>query len=335
VGRGYVDRKDEIMEQQRTPVTPWTSSGTAIMDVALSSIKKKTLWPVVKLGEPLTYRPWEAIPVNVIVVKSTDLFNSRGGGARPIYYEILAQEGIHKYLGFNGKIILSSIMPDVTVKAVTKEIYADAVNKLGVDGYFTPDGETYLGEKHLGTYEVNRILQETEYLLKTCTKSKPIGLVKGYNSEQMRAHANALKALGICSMVFHAGDFSRGAEKDETKTGVRFGKDIRRIADTLYIYGVGSRKSLNFYSYADGYITQNHYVNAFYRQRLVDGKWRYSGKKADRNDIMQNLKRIHKEVVDLDIAVDAMRKIPRLSRWISDSIPISSISSGLTSIQNR
>ena len=210
MGGDYAGRKDEIMEQQRTPVASWPTSGIVIADAVLSSIKKKTLWPVVKLGEPLTYRPWEVIPVRVVVVKGTDLFDRRGGG-RPIYHEILAQGGIHKYLGFNGEIILSSIMPDIIVKAVTKELYADAVNKLGVDGYFTPDGETYLGEKHLGVYEVNRMLQETEYLLRTCTKSKPIGLVKGHDSEQMCAHANALKALGIGNMIFHAGDFSRGA----------------------------------------------------------------------------------------------------------------------------
>ena len=336
VGCGdYVGRKDENMEQQGTPVASWPSSGTAIADAPLSSIRKKTLWPVVKLGEPLTYRPWEVVPVRVVVVKGTDLFNKSGAGMRSIYYDIQKQGGVHKYLGFDGEVVLSSIMPDATVKGVTKESYAEAINKLGVDGYFTPDGETYLGERHLGAYEINRMMFETEFLLKACRNVKPVGLVKGANLEQMLMHARALKALGVGSMVFHAGDFSRGAEKDETKTGVKFAGAVREIADSLYIYGVGSRKSLKLYESADGYVTQNHYVNAFYRQKLVDGRWRYTGKKAIREDIMLNLKAINAEVEILDRSLGMIRKIPKLSKWFSDGASVSSVSSSLMNNLNQ
>ena len=275
-----------------------TGAGSSPNDRTADSEAKpnKLLFPVIKLGEKMTYAPWEIIPTDSVIIKASDIFQSNGLSWRPIVKDVINAGGIHPYFEFNKNIVLSSVMPDKTLYGITKEEYARAINELGFDGYFTPDGETYLGEWHLSRYEINRMLYETEYLLKACPDKKPFGLVKGCNAKQVKDHAERLNKLGIESMVFHAGDFIRGGKWTEIQLARVFASVIRKEARTFFIYGVGSRKMLLTFSDADGFMTQNHIINALYRQTMENGKWVDSGKKAARVDMMGILRKIYEEV---------------------------------------
>ena len=271
----------------------------------------KLLIPVIKLGERMTYAPWEIVPINSVIIKASDIFQSNGLSWRPIVKDVISAGGIHPYLGFDKNILLSSVMPDKTVYGITKEEYAKVINKLGFDGYFTPDGETYIGEWHLSRYEINRMLYETEYLLRTCPGKKPFGLVKGCNAEQIKNHAEKLNELGIESMVFHAGDFIRGGRWTEAQLAKVFAGVIRKEARTFFVYGVGSRKMLQKFSDADGFMTQNHIINALYRQTMENGKWVDNGKKAERADMMEILRRIYGELcyIENPAGLDGRQKV--------------------------
>lgn len=260
----------------------------------------KSLLPVIKLTEPMTYKPWEFIPLKRVVIRGTDLFGSRGDTMKSIVAEIANSGSIQNWLGFDGEVVLSSIMPDIMLRGISKESYAYIINKLEFDYYFTPDGETYIGEEHLGRYEVGRILKETEFLLDECKGGKPIGLVKGSTEGQIKTDVKALVCLGIKDMVVHVGDFIRRGDEREIAAGMRAAKIARSQARELLIYGVGARQNIDYFGFGDSFITQSHFVNAFYRQKLNNGKWEFMKRKAERADVMNNLKEIYNEVIGLE-----------------------------------
>ncbi len=261
----------------------------------------------------MTHKPWEAAPIPGVIIKGDELFNM-DGTLRPVFYKILAAGGIHKYLEFDGIVIFSPIMPDTKLLHITKEGYAEVVNKLKFDYYITPDRPTYLGQINRSAHQIVKIMELTRYLLSACPDSLPIGLVKGGNIFQIRDHASQFKKLGITVMVLHVGDFFRRGSKNR-RTCVAFAREIGKEADLLFIYGAGSRRSINKFRYADGFVTQSHFVNGLRRQRLVDGSWRQYHKKATIVDIRANLKEIFKLVEQLERDI---RSTPKVTSWITE-----------------
>jgi hypothetical protein len=267
----------------------------------------KALVPVIKLAEPMTYRPWEVIPVDSVVIKAREFFRQDGRATTPIFSRIVDAGGIHEYLGFDGSVILSSIMPDKMIFRITRESYVEVINKIGVDVYFTPDGENYLDRKNVSANEIKRMVEETGFLIDACNNSIPLGLVKGSDEKQIRGHISSLQKLGINSMIFHVSDFlSQGISRD-IALYTKLIKVVREETDQLFVYSIGSRRNLRRFGFADGFITQNHFTNAFHRLQLVDGKWIPLKRKPIRADIMRNLKELYSEVYLLD-AVDTKQK---------------------------
>ena len=95
--------------------------------------------------------------------------------------------------------------------------------------------------------------------------------------------------------------------------GIEFASTIRKRVPWLCIYGIGAMKSLRSYSFADGYITQSHFVNPFYG-RFRDPK-RMNGGRRDilRDDIMNELFHINQDI----LAIDSQSA---LSRWFLSDV---------------
>ena len=276
----------------------------------LSECKYKFLSPVEKLGEPKTYEPWEFSTCAAVTVRLKDILNKSGKSERPIYKEIQKAGGIHAYIGFDGNVILTSIMEDQTIWGFTQERYANIIDTLKPDYYITGDGETYNNEPNLsGSVEIPRMIEEARYLLNNVKHSKPIGLVKGCTAEQIGEHADSLVKLGINDLVFHTGDFlARGSDTEVAKAR-EYTREIRKRAKGLLLYGIGLQ--IPDFFVADGFITQNHYVNALsYGQRLVGMKWAKGEDTNNRETIMGNLKELDKLVIQ--------RQVSHLSNWVRE-----------------
>jgi hypothetical protein len=258
----------------------------------LSECSYKFLSPVEKLGEDKTHAPWEACACPALTVRLMDIINESGKSEKPIFKKIIKKGGIHAFLGFDGNVILSSIMPDKAIYGMTPERHAEIINAIKPNYYFTPDGETYTNEPNLaGAVEIPRMLEESKVLLDKAKKSEPIGLVKGSTLEQIKSHTDSLAKMGIKDFVFHTGDFLAGGSNSEIDKAKTFTKEIRRQARVLLLYGMG----INFKNFwwADGFITQSHYINAFYGQEMTDGRWVNNGNEtANRKTIMANLEKL-------------------------------------------
>lgn len=220
------------------------------------------LIPVVRLRYNATW-PNSNVPLDCITVKAYEFLSEDGKRTNSFLEKILVSGGVNSYIKFKGSVILSSIMSDRKVFGLTADKYISLVEKLKPDYYFTPDAETYLNETALSAFELNRIMKDTEYIKTRCKRSKAIGLVKGCNLKQVQEHSRFLQNLGISTQVFHAGDFLRRSTKKEGEIALGFAKEIRHIAKSLFIYGIGSPRTMRRFSFADGFIMQSHFINPY------------------------------------------------------------------------
>ena len=278
----------------------------------LELCKTRFLAPVIKLGETKTYAPWFESHCLAVTIKAQDIVNSSGRSFKPLFGQIKSAGGIHSYLNFQGNIILSSIMKDKTIRNFTPEMYADLIRTLKPNYYITPDGETYFGEKNLSAYEIKRMIEETYFLLGACTKSKAIGLVKGCNMMQIEWHADKLKSMGISTLAFHAGDFICQGNNRSIHQAAHFAARIRKKASMLIVYGLGASINLGRFSFADGFITQSHFIDAFYGMKILGPRLVPFKEAPTRDIIMQNLRAIEENILKIETQ-------PRLTQWADNN----------------
>lgn len=260
--------------------------------------------PVVKLPEKMTYNPWNWVSCNSCVVKVQDLVSRDGTHTNKTYQEIVDVGGIHNYFGWDGNIILSSIAPDKTVFGLSKELYGEIIGDMKPNSYLTPDGETYLGsnEYYLSSREIERIIDDAEYLIRDSTHATPIGLVKGSNLDQVEYHTLSLQGYGIERYCFHAADYLYHGSSNTVNTAIRFQSAIRSRVPHLTTYGVGSNKTMRAFSQSDVFITQTHFTRAFYGESLVNGRWSKipASEHISQELIMNNLSELAKIARDLN-----------------------------------
>lgn len=283
------------------------------------------LIPVVMIGRDATYEPWVETSCPAIVVRAQDLLVKNGQNTNAIFEQIKSAGGIHRFLGFDGNIILSSIMRDQTILGFSSQTYAAMIHALKPTYYFTSDGETYLegtyctpdrktyyyGGKRLSESEINRVVEYTKYLLKECPESKPIGLIKGCNLDQIETHSEQLLKLDISHFVFHAGDFICRGTRKAIHLATTFAKKMRKLVPWFIIYGSGANSNFSRFGFADGFVTQSHFVNALsYSQKMIAGKWTYVKGSSNRETVMYNLCALEKNLALLSCQVG-------LTPWLS------------------
>lgn len=199
----------------------------------------------------------------VLLVRAQDLICKKSLKFNDVFHRIKSNGGIHSFLNnYQGIVILSFVMQDRLIKGMDILSYAKLVNTLAPDMYLTPDGETYFGEPSFSILELRRIASLTKKLINLCPYSTPMGQVKGANLQQAQAHFNFLKSLGMNYFTFHSGDFFRCRDKMAISEAKNICTMIKNQGGHLLLYGFGSQKKLEEYSFVDGYITFSHVITA-------------------------------------------------------------------------
>ncbi len=280
------DEGYDLPNAKKRLIDAWEETGK----ISLGKCSVKTLFPVVKLTDLKTYPPWEGCHFPGLVVKLEHLISEDGKRTSTLYDRILKMGGLHNFLKYPGIIILSSIMPDRAIAGLSLQQHAEIINSLGPDYHITPDGETYLNERHLSAYEIDRMLGWTEYLLDNCSKSKPIGLIKGSCVNQIEDHADKLSDLGLEMFVFHAGDFLFRSNKSSIQYARTFYSSIRKAVPWLMVYGVGSDKNIRMFSGANCFVVQSHFINAFHGQEITEFGTAQSDISDTRERVVHNMR---------------------------------------------
>lgn len=274
---------------------------------------KRQLIPVIKLSEPKTFRPWERVDCFGVVIKAQHLLSADGKRTNGVFDNIQSAGGIHSYIGYEGIVILSSIMPDKAIYGFSANAYVAMIDTLRPDFYLTPDGETYLDEFEISALEIDRIVRDTESLMESCPYSHPIGLVKGCTLQQIDNHTMQLLERGLSRFVFHAGEYLCRGTSCATEKGITFASSIRKRVPWLGIYGIGAMKSLRSFSFADCFITQSHFVNPYYGRFRDSERMNNDSQEISRNDIMN-------ELIHISHDISAIELQSTLSRWFSPDV---------------
>lgn len=266
------------------------------------------LSPIIKLDAKETFDVLKAVPVEFAVVRLQDLVLKNSFKFKKTFRKVVSAGGLHNFLGFSGQILLSLIMRDEIVARYKPERYAVAINSLKPDSYTTIDGETYEREYTLSWNEINRIHSENKQLIALCPRYEPIGLVKGCTEKQIEFHVGLLKSLGIADFIFHVGDFFRYGDPDMIRKARSYSYKIRKHARCLILYGMGSQKRLLEFSFADVYVSFNHFVTAKNGMKFVGTrKIKYTGG-YDPKIITSNFIEMYKNV-------NSLNKQTKLSVW--------------------
>ncbi|MEK6982072.1 MAG: hypothetical protein AABX38_04035 [Candidatus Micrarchaeota archaeon] len=229
-----------------------------------------------------------------------DLLQNNGKNFNKTYEKICNADGFHNFLGYNRKIFLSTIMRDKTLFGCSVDMYTELIRNLKPDYFMTLDCETYEGENNLAENELYRVLRESKEIITKCSNSSPIGLVKGACLSQIQEYSYALSLMNIKQMIFHIGDFLYRGDNLMIEKARRYASTIRTNCETLALYGIGSQCHFRKFYFADAFITQSHYVNAFYGQAFFNGKWHPCHRKVDTKLIMSNLREMNQSLEEID-----------------------------------
>jgi len=241
------------------------------------------LAPTLRLDDTSTQTVLPYVKSGIACVRMQDLVTVATGRFNYLFYRIKRAGGVHNFLGFKGIVILSTVMQDPLIKKIDKygaAMYINAINTLKPNYYMTPDGTIYdkVTTDRDALYEISRILILTKVLIRECSGSKPVGLIKGSNEIQVDFHINALKNLGIEDFTFHTGDFFRHGSGTMIKKARMLCSRIRPHAKRLMLYGMGSQRRAIEFSFADVYATQSHFIAA-QKHTIYNGcqKVKYNG----------------------------------------------------------
>lgn len=260
----------------------------------------RELLPAIKLHERKTHPIWDGCYSPGLIIKLEDLVTESGKKTKPILRSVERAGGLHNYLNYNGKIVLSSIMPDKAIAGLSLESHADIVNVVAPDYHITPDGETYIDGRSLSAYEIKRMLAWTEYLLEHCSGPKPIGLAKGACLTQMEDHVERLMGLGISMFALHVGDFLFRSNKKSIQHARTLYSSIRKKVPWLMVYGVGSEKYFRMFGEADCFATQSHYISAFKGRQIGDSGLIPANDPCTRALIIKNIRAMESILIKLE-----------------------------------
>jgi len=242
-------------------------------------VNMELLIPTIKLDNQESIPPAKAINPKIISVRIQDLLKKHSIQLNSLYYKIKEVGGIHKYLNYNGKVILSSIMRDDFLRRINNSIIFDILENIKPDYFITSDCETYNNEFDYSKQQIKKSLINTMEILRLFPEIKPIGLIKGCERNQILAHYNLFKKLGINIFVLHAGDFFRQGDESQIQRLKAYANLVKKEDNILLLAGFGSQKRLEEFSFVDGYITYSHMVNAQHGIVL-------NGRKKEKNTCM-------------------------------------------------
>lgn len=237
------------------------------------------LIPITKVDERKMVDISMSIPTQCVVVRLLDLISSKTLNLNETFFKIKKAGGIHNYLGCDKEIILSLIVKDDMISRLTYQDYAYIIKNIKPSSFTTPDCETYDNETEVSIEEIKKSLLQTKPIIELCPECKPIGHVKGCDEFLVSKHVELLKSLGVKDFVFHIGDFARHADSNMINKAKNLAFKIRPHADRLFLYGMGSQNNLIGFSFADYYVTNNHFVTARYGMKFLGTKKvKYQGK---------------------------------------------------------
>ncbi|MEM4609890.1 MAG: hypothetical protein QW190_03290 [Thermoproteota archaeon] len=175
-----------------------------------------------------------------------------------------SSKGLHDFLGFNGRIFLSTIMPDELIDKLRTEDYFRLIKDLRPDATMVPDNYTYVDDPlFLSWSQTIRLVSFANDFLELDIPL--IGLFKGANPLQVDWTVRWQVEMGYVSFAMPARELLEDNLLEDLLPGAimslkwiskRIKKDLE-----LLIYGVGHRlkhREINGYSNLSWFLEAKH-----------------------------------------------------------------------------
>lgn len=245
------------------------------------------LIPRLNLNDSSLLHVYKGLPVDHLLVSIQDVVSRVTGKPNKTFWKIKAAGGVHSFLGFDGSIVLSTVMKDELLAILTLDDYVMLIKTIAPDYCLTLDCESYEGSgywKKKGIMElffdgylvanknVEQINATSLALMSRLPGQKFIGLVKGSNVSMIKKSVDFFLSVGIDHLALHTADFFREGDDDMIAKAKHYASIIRRSAKTLTLIGFGSQKRILEFSFADNYVSFGYFVKAFKGVKLVGTK---------------------------------------------------------------
>jgi hypothetical protein len=168
--------------------------------------------------------------------------------------EILAKassKGLHDYLGFDGRIFLSTVMPDELIDKLRTENYFQLIKDLKPDATMIPDNYTYVDDPlFLSWSQTIRLLSFAKDFLEL--NIPLIGMVKGANLLQMQWLIQREVEMGYVSFAMPTRELIRDhLLGDSLPYVLRILRDQKQVNFELLLYGIGHKLKYRQLSYSN------------------------------------------------------------------------------------
>ncbi|MEM3425743.1 MAG: hypothetical protein QW506_05660 [Thermoproteota archaeon] len=176
----------------------------------------------------------------------------------------VSSKGLHDFLGFNGRIFLSMVMPDDLIDKLKLEDYFRLINDLRPDATMIPDNYTYVDDPlFLSWSQTVKLVSLANDFLELDIPL--IGLVKGANPLQVDWAIRKQVEMGFVSFAMPARELLEDNVLGDLLPGTLMSlkwisKKTKRDLELL-IYGIGhelKHKEINGYSNLSWFLEAKH-----------------------------------------------------------------------------
>jgi len=190
--------------------------------------------PIVDVLDEVSW-VWRFVDVEAVVVKLEPFLESE---------ELVRRFAeIKDRFDFDGKILLSSVIPDRFIEEFSVERYLEIAKQLDVDGMFVPDDYTYLDDPYVVSWRnVFRVVGRAGELINRLSgEVHLVGLVKGANRKQVTWCVKSQLDLGLRWFAFPVRgiplNILRHLLEEVLKVFEKTGEKVR-----LIIYGISPHR---------------------------------------------------------------------------------------------
>jgi len=157
--------------------------------------------PVVRLTDKSSWF-WNDLPLPWIVVRLAELVKDKALMQR------VSSCGLHDFLGFDGKILLSTVMEDELLDALTPKDYIGMINDIRPDATMMPDSYTYLDDPLCLSWE--QTMKQAIFSSAFSELDIPVvGLIKGVIWKQIAWSAERAIELGCGSFAIPSRELAK------------------------------------------------------------------------------------------------------------------------------
>jgi hypothetical protein len=201
-----------------------------------------------------------------IVVQVWPLLQNRTG------YQRVVSKGLKETLGYDGGIILSSIMPDKYIMRDGVEKLIAVIKELQPDIALTNDVPTYINHPRYAS--LNWLLKGLEgaRMMASTLDIPLIGLVSGASTPQVELSSSSLRAFGFDYQALPSLELVRGRKIDCLKEYVAL---VKRNCKSLMILSCSSPRLMSRIHSVENFVGMGWFHQTYRGKFVLDSRPRY------------------------------------------------------------